>query len=43
MKIDYMNVAALMPYMRNAKKHDAKQINNVAQSIKEFGMVQYIN
>ena len=32
----------LIPYARNAKKHDKKQIDNVAQSISEFGMVQPI-
>jgi hypothetical protein len=32
----------LIPYVRNAKKHDKKQIDNVAQSISEFGMVQPI-
>ena len=35
-------VADLVPYARNAKKHDQKQIDNVAQSISEFGMVQPI-
>lgn len=32
----------LIPYMRNAKKHNKKQIDNVAKSISEFGMVQPI-
>lgn len=35
-------VSELIPYVRNAKKHDKKQIDNVAQSISEFGMVQPI-
>ena len=30
----------IKPYDRNAKKHDEKQVKNVAQSIKEFGFVQ---
>jgi len=32
----------LVPYQRNAKKHNKKQIDNVAKSISEFGMVQPI-
>ena len=36
------DVDNLIPYIRNAKKHDKKQIDNVAQSISEFGMVQPI-
>ncbi len=36
------NVSDLVPYNRNAKKHNKKQINNVAKSISEFGMVQPI-
>lgn len=31
---------ALIPYERNAKVHDEKQIKNVAQSIRQFGFVQ---
>ena len=42
MKIENMKLGDLVPYLRNAKKHDQKQIDNVAQSIKEFGMVQPI-
>lgn len=30
----------IIPYKNNAKKHDITQINNVAESIKQFGMVQ---
>ena len=37
-----MLVEDLVPYARNAKKHDKKQIDNVAKSISEFGMVQPI-
>lgn len=36
------NVSDLVPYNRNAKKHNKKQIDNVAKSISEFGMVQPI-
>ena len=34
--------AELKPYDKNAKKHDKKQIENVAESIKQFGFVQPI-
>ena len=42
MNIENMKLGDLVPYLRNAKKHDQRQIDNVAQSIKEFGMVQPI-
>ena len=32
----------LIPYTKNAKKHDKRQINNVAESIKQYGFVQPI-
>lgn len=32
----------IIPYKNNAKKHNRTQINNVAESIKQFGMVQPI-
>lgn len=34
--------AELKPYDKNAKRHDKKQIANVAESIKQFGFVQPI-
>lgn len=40
MKIKNINILELHEYKKNAKKHDEIQINNVMQSIKEFGMVQ---
>ena len=40
MKIENINILELHEYKKNAKKHDEIQINNVMQSIKEFGMVQ---
>lgn len=40
MNIEYMNITDLKPYEKNAKKHDEKQIENVMQSIKEFGFAQ---
>jgi len=37
-----MNINDLKPYEKNAKKHSKKQINQVAESIKNFGFVQPI-
>ena len=42
MKVANKNLADLMPYAGNAKKHDSTQIANVAESIKQFGFVQPI-
>ena len=42
MDIKTMKLVDLIPYMRNAKKHDKIQIDNVAASIKEFGIIQPI-
>jgi DNA modification methylase len=42
MDIKQVKVADLVPYIRNAKKHDKAQIDNVAKSIQEFGIVQPI-
>ena len=36
------NVEDLIPYDKNTKKHDRTQINNVAESIKQYGFVQPI-
>ena len=46
-KGDFMNIesrllADIVPYAKNAKKHDNRQINNVAESIKQYGFVQPI-
>lgn len=35
-----VNVGDIKPYERNAKKHDERQIKNVMESIKQFGLVQ---
>lgn len=40
MNILYKNVDDLIPYEKNTKKHDKKQIKNVATSIKKYGFVQ---
>ena len=42
MDIIYKTLAELTPYDKNAKKHDDTQINNVAESIKQFVFVQPI-
>lgn len=40
MKTEEMQVGELIPYERNAKKHDDKQIKNVMESIRRFGFAQ---
>lgn len=35
-----LKVGDVIPYERNAKKHDERQIKNVMESIKQFGLVQ---
>lgn len=40
MNIIYKAPGELIPYDKNAKKHDKKQIDNVAESIKQYGFVQ---
>ena len=42
MKVANRNLAELIPYAGNAKKHDSTQIANVAESIRQFGFVQPI-
>lgn len=40
MKIENISPGKLIPYERNAKKHDERQVANVAESIKQFGFAQ---
>ena len=40
--IEWKDIKSVKPYARNAKKHDDKQIANVAESIKQFGWQQPI-
>ena len=40
MEIKNKLLSEIAPYPKNAKKHDEKQINNVAESIKKYGFVQ---
>ena len=42
MEITKRRLADIVPYSANAKKHDKRQINNVAESIKQYGFVQPI-
>ena len=42
MEIRNKRIADIIPYAANAKKHDKRQINNVAESIKQYGFVQPI-
>jgi hypothetical protein len=37
MKIEHLKTSDLIPYARNAKKHDAAQVAELAGSIREFG------
>lgn len=38
LKIEYINLDEIKPYEGNAKKHPKKQIEEIAASIKQFGM-----
>lgn len=42
MQIKNIKVDLLVPYDKNTKKHDDVQINNVAESTKQYGFVQPI-
>ena len=42
MNIEYKKLKTLTPYEKNTKKHDKTQINNVAESIRQYGFVQPI-
>ena len=40
MKVEMRRLMDIIPYAANAKKHDARQVANVAESIRQFGFVQ---
>lgn len=40
MNITTMKIKDIIPYEKNAKKHNRQQIQNVAESIKRFGFAQ---
>lgn len=42
MNVQNRKLSELTPYQGNAKKHDKKQIANVAESIRQYGFVQPI-
>ena len=42
MNVQNRKLSELTPYLGNAKKHDKKQIDNVAESIRQYGFVQPI-
>ena len=42
MNVQNRKLSELTPYPGNAKKHDKKQIDNVAESIRQYGFVQPI-
>nr|DAF74044.1 MAG TPA: ParB protein [Caudoviricetes sp.] len=42
MNVKNVLLSRIVPYAKNAKKHDKKQIANVAESIKQYGFVQPI-
>ena len=39
---NYLDINNIKPYPKNAKKHNLKQIKQVAESIKRFGFIQPI-
>lgn len=40
MNIVYKNIKELKPYKKNAKKHSKEQVEQIANSIEEFGFIQ---
>lgn len=40
LNIKYKNIRDLKPYKKNAKKHSKEQVEQIANSIKEFGFTQ---
>ena len=40
MNIVYKNIKELKPYKKNAKKHNKEQVEQIANSIEEFGFTQ---
>ena len=41
-KVEYVSIDKIKPYQRNARKHDSKSIEVIANSISEFGMADPI-
>lgn len=42
LKIEYLPVADLRPYEKNARKHQKKDVENIAKSIQKYGMIDAI-
>lgn len=40
MDVKNVPIVEIVPYAKNAKKHDKRQIDNVAESIRQYGFVQ---
>ena len=40
MNVKNIPIVEIVPYAKNAKKHDKRQIDNVAESIRQYGFVQ---
>ena len=40
MDVKNIPIGEIVPYARNAKKHDKRQIDNVAESIRQYGFIQ---
>lgn len=38
LKIEYLPIKALKPYEKNTRKHQKKDVENIARSIEKFGM-----
>ena len=38
LKIEYLPIKALKPYEKNTRKHQKKDVNNIARSIEKYGM-----
>ena len=42
LKIEYLPIKALKPYEKNTRKHQNKDVDNIAKSIEKFGMLDPI-
>ncbi len=42
LKIEYLPIKALKPYEKNTRKHQKKDVDNIAKSIEKFGMIDPI-
>ena len=42
LKIEYLPIKALKPYEKNTRKHQKKDVENIAKSIEKFGMLDPI-